>query len=168
MLTGYPGSIASTWQQAGRSGRGKDDSLSFLIGLDNPLDQYFMRHPDYFFQKNFEHALVNPDNNEESLATFRISGKTVATSGNYKRYFDSEAQIGHIMDPRTGRSASVCISATIVANNCTYADTLATGIFVMGAEDGMKLVESLANVECLIVDAERKLYQSSGLSKYLK
>ncbi|HEY42137.1 MAG TPA: DEAD/DEAH box helicase [Dehalococcoidia bacterium] len=62
VLTGYPGSIASTWQQAGRSGRGKDSSLSFLIGLDNPLDQYFMRHPDFFFQKNFENALVNPDN----------------------------------------------------------------------------------------------------------
>ncbi|MFC2016797.1 DEAD/DEAH box helicase [Chloroflexota bacterium] len=62
VLTGYPGSIASTWQQAGRSGRGKDESLSFLIGLDNPLDQYLMHHPDYFFQKNFENTLVNPDN----------------------------------------------------------------------------------------------------------
>ncbi len=62
VLTGYPGSIASTWQQAGRSGRGRDKSLSFLIGLDNPLDQYFMRHPDFFFQKSFENALVNPDN----------------------------------------------------------------------------------------------------------
>ena len=62
VLTGYPGSIASTWQQANRSGRGRDESLSFLIGLDNPLDQYFMRHPDFFFQKIFENALVNPDN----------------------------------------------------------------------------------------------------------
>jgi len=62
VLTGYPGSIASTWQQAGRSGRGRDRSISFLIGLDNPLDQYFMRHPDFFFGKNFENALVNPDN----------------------------------------------------------------------------------------------------------
>jgi len=62
VLTGYPGSIASTWQQAGRSGRGRDKSLSFLIGLDNPLDQYFMRHPDSFFGKNFENALVNPSN----------------------------------------------------------------------------------------------------------
>ena len=62
VLTGYPGSIASTWQQAGRSGRGKDKSISFLIGLDNPLDQYFMRHPDSFFGKSFENALVNPDN----------------------------------------------------------------------------------------------------------
>jgi len=62
VLTGYPGSIASTWQQAGRSGRGRDESLSFLIGLDNPLDQYFMRHPDSFFQKSVENALVNPSN----------------------------------------------------------------------------------------------------------
>jgi DEAD/DEAH box helicase domain-containing protein len=62
VLTGYPGSIASTWQQAGRSGRGKESSLSFLIGLDNPLDQYFMRHPEFFFRKNYENALVNPDN----------------------------------------------------------------------------------------------------------
>ncbi|MFC1940309.1 DEAD/DEAH box helicase [Chloroflexota bacterium] len=62
VLTGYPGSIASTWQQAGRSGRGRGESLSFLIGLDNPLDQYFMHHPDFFFQKISENALVNPDN----------------------------------------------------------------------------------------------------------
>ncbi|MFQ5996351.1 MAG: DEAD/DEAH box helicase [Dehalococcoidales bacterium] len=62
VLAGYPGSIASTWQQAGRSGRSQDESLSFLVALDNPLDQYFMRHPDSFFQKNFENALVNPSN----------------------------------------------------------------------------------------------------------
>jgi DEAD/DEAH box helicase domain-containing protein len=62
ILTGYPGSIASTWQQAGRSGRGKEDSISFLIGLDNPLDQYLMRHPEFFFGKSHENALINPDN----------------------------------------------------------------------------------------------------------
>ena len=62
VLAGYPGSIASTWQQAGRSGRSQDKSLSFLVALDNPLDQYFMRHPDSFFQKSFENALINPTN----------------------------------------------------------------------------------------------------------
>jgi DEAD/DEAH box helicase domain-containing protein len=62
VLTGYPGSIASTWQQAGRSGRGRESSLSFLVGLDNPLDQYFMRHPDYFFGESVENALVNLEN----------------------------------------------------------------------------------------------------------
>jgi DEAD/DEAH box helicase domain-containing protein len=62
VLNGYPGSIASTWQQAGRSGRRSDDSLSFLIALDNPLDQYFMNNPDFFFGKAFENVLINAGN----------------------------------------------------------------------------------------------------------
>ncbi len=62
VLVGYPGSIASTWQQAGRSGRGIGTSLSFLIAQDNPLDQYFMHHPEYFFGKSFENALTNSEN----------------------------------------------------------------------------------------------------------
>ena len=62
VLTGYPGSVASTWQQAGRSGRRKGRSLSMLVGLEGPLDQYVMQHPDYLFKGNFEHALVNPSN----------------------------------------------------------------------------------------------------------
>ena len=59
VLTGYPGSIASTWQQAGRSGRSTHSSLSFFIAQDNPLDQYLMHHPDFFFGKNFDNALIN-------------------------------------------------------------------------------------------------------------
>ncbi|MFQ5857334.1 MAG: DEAD/DEAH box helicase, partial [Anaerolineae bacterium] len=59
---GYPGTIASTWQQAGRAGRGIRESLSILIGLDGPLDQYFMRHPEELFGRSHEHALIDPDN----------------------------------------------------------------------------------------------------------
>ena len=62
VLSGYPGSIASTWQQAGRSGRNEDTSLSFLIAHDNPLDQYLMRQPDFFFSQNFDNALIDPVN----------------------------------------------------------------------------------------------------------
>ena len=62
VLTGYPGSIASAWQQAGRSGRSTHSSLSFLIARENPLDQYLMRNPDFFFGKNFDNAIINPVN----------------------------------------------------------------------------------------------------------
>ncbi|MDP6347789.1 MAG: DEAD/DEAH box helicase, partial [Dehalococcoidia bacterium] len=62
VLTGYPGSIASTYQQAGRSGRSGERALSFLVGLDDPLDQYFMHHPEALFGKPVENALLNPAN----------------------------------------------------------------------------------------------------------
>lgn len=60
---GYPGTIASLWQQAGRAGRrGKGSSLAILVGLDNPLDQFFMRHPTQLFGRPHEHALIDPGN----------------------------------------------------------------------------------------------------------
>ena len=62
VLLGYPGSVASTWQQAGRSGRRGKGSLSILVGQDNPLDQYIMRHPDFFFGRPHEQALIAPEN----------------------------------------------------------------------------------------------------------
>src|SRR5205823_12192942 len=62
ILTGYPGTIASAWQQAGRSGRGGDEALSIMVALDNPLDQFLMRHPDYFFGRPHERAVVDPEN----------------------------------------------------------------------------------------------------------
>ena len=117
--------------------------------------------------ESWDIALVNPDDTSQCLATFSFSDKSVATSGNYERYFDPEKETHHIINPKTGRSATDCISVTIIAENCTQADTLATAIFVMGPEDGMKLVESLDDVECFIVGADRIIHSSSGLSKYL-
>jgi len=62
ILVGYPGTIASTWQQAGRAGRGKRKALSILIGQDNPLDQFFMQHPEELFGRSHEEALIDPQN----------------------------------------------------------------------------------------------------------
>ena len=62
VLTGYPGSIAATWQQAGRSGRNQERSLTVLVAQDGPLDQYFMRHPEAFFHRRAEDALIDPEN----------------------------------------------------------------------------------------------------------
>ena len=62
VLGGYPGSIASAWQQAGRSGRRQEESLSVLIARADPLDQYLMRYPSFFFGQPHEHALISPNN----------------------------------------------------------------------------------------------------------
>jgi FAD:protein FMN transferase len=112
-------------------------------------------------------SLENPDDKNQSIATFKLTGEAIATSGNYERYFDPEKQAHHIIDPRTGFSANECISVTIIADTCTRADILATSVFVMGPAEGMKLVDSLDGVECLLIDSDREIYTSRGLSKYM-
>lgn len=62
ILAGYPGTIASTWQQMGRAGRTAELSAAFLVATSSPLDQYIVSHPEYFFGHSPEHALINPDN----------------------------------------------------------------------------------------------------------
>jgi len=62
VISGYPGTIASTWQQAGRAGRKSSMSLVVLVGRSFPLDQFIMKNPDYFFGQSPEHALINPNN----------------------------------------------------------------------------------------------------------
>ena len=62
VMAGYPGTIASTWQQAGRAGRRRSASVAVLVASADPLDQYIVRHPDYFFGRSPEHALIHPDN----------------------------------------------------------------------------------------------------------
>ena len=62
VLTGFPGTIASAWQQAGRAGRRQETALAALVAGSVALDQYIVQHPDYFFGRSPEHALINPDN----------------------------------------------------------------------------------------------------------
>jgi len=62
VLAGYPGTIASTWQRAGRAGRRTGKSAAVLVASSSPLDQFIVNHPEYFFSKTPEKALINPDN----------------------------------------------------------------------------------------------------------
>ena len=62
LLVGYPGTIASTWQQAGRAGRSQEESIVVYIPHQNPIDQYLVKNPRYFFERNPESAVVDPDN----------------------------------------------------------------------------------------------------------
>jgi DEAD/DEAH box helicase domain-containing protein len=62
IIIGFPGNIASTWQQAGRAGRSSDESLVVFVGYNDPIDQYLLRHPRYFLGQSPENAVVDPEN----------------------------------------------------------------------------------------------------------
>jgi DEAD/DEAH box helicase domain-containing protein len=64
VMAGYPGTIASTWQRAGRAGRRQTSSMAVMVASSAPLDQYIVEHPEYFFERSPEHAQINPDNLE--------------------------------------------------------------------------------------------------------
>ena len=62
VMAGYPGTIAATWQRAGRAGRRTTRSAAVLVASSAPIDQFIIRNPSYFFEASPEHALINPDN----------------------------------------------------------------------------------------------------------
>jgi DEAD/DEAH box helicase domain-containing protein len=64
VMAGYPGTIAATWQRAGRAGRRSGSSCAVMVASSAPLDQYIVRHPEYFFGNTPEHAYIQPDNLE--------------------------------------------------------------------------------------------------------
>ena len=73
VLCGYPGTIASAWQQAGRAGRRKSTSIVFFVASSAAIDQYIVNHPDYFLKQSPENALLNPDNLYILLSHFKCA-----------------------------------------------------------------------------------------------
>jgi DEAD/DEAH box helicase domain-containing protein len=73
VLCGYPGTISSTWQQAGRAGRRKGTSVMVMVASSAAIDQYIVTHPHYFFSQSPEHALLNPDNLYVLLSHFKCA-----------------------------------------------------------------------------------------------
>ena len=101
-----------------------------------------------------------------------ITNKALATSGDYRNFFEVNGKYySHIIDPRTGYPVTNgVVSVSIIADSCVFADGLATGVLVMGVEKGLKLVDSLDGVECLLVvrEGHEKLtnYYSKGFKCY--
>ncbi|MCZ2152715.1 MAG: DUF1998 domain-containing protein, partial [Bryobacterales bacterium] len=73
VLAGYPGTIASTWQRAGRAGRRQAPSLVVLVASSAPMDQFIIEHPEYFFASSPERASINPDNLEILLSHLKCA-----------------------------------------------------------------------------------------------
>jgi DEAD/DEAH box helicase domain-containing protein len=93
LLVNYPGTIASCWQQAGRSGRRHDESLAVLLGGNDPVDQYLLRRPEYFFAQSPEHAVVDPENPYVLARHLKAAAFELPLEGDDLRTF------GHLAEP---------------------------------------------------------------------
>ena len=104
-----------------------------------------------------------------TIGQLELEDEAVSTAGDYQRYFEKDGiRYHHILDPRTLRPARLAQSVTVVARTGVLADGLDTGIFVMGPDKGMALIERLPGVEGVIVDAAGRVSASSGLRDRLR
>jgi len=87
IIVGYPGTIASTWQQAGRAGRGSEEALVVLVAYNDPIDQYLMRHPEYFFGRSPENAVIDPENPYVLAGHLRCAAFELPLRSDDRRYF---------------------------------------------------------------------------------
>lgn len=109
-------------------------------------------------------GIVNPMNKNKIFATFPIENSAVETSGSYEKYvIFNGIRYSHIIDPRTGYPAKGIVSVSVFAKQTEIADALATGIFVLGVDVGLDLVNQLKGIECIIVDDKGKIHSSKGI-----
>ena len=109
-------------------------------------------------------GIVNPMNKNKVFATFPLDDSAVETSGSYEKYVTFNGKrYSHIIDPRTGYPATGIVSVSVFAKQTEIADALATGIFVLGVEVGLDLVNQLNGIECIIVDDKGGIHVSKNI-----
>lgn len=109
-------------------------------------------------------GIINPLNKNKIFATFPLIDSAVETSGSYEKYvvFNGK-RYSHIIDPRTGYPATGVVSVSVFAKQTEIADALATGIFVLGVEVGLDLVNQLKGIGCIIVDDKGEVHASKNI-----
>jgi len=107
-------------------------------------------------------GIRNPREKDKIIEIIKITEKAVATSGDYERYLMIKGKkYGHIVNPKTGKTVEEFpASVTIIASDCTTADGLATGCFVLGAKKGIELLNQLKGIEGIIIDGDMKIYRT--------
>jgi thiamine biosynthesis lipoprotein len=110
-------------------------------------------------------GIRDPDDANRLVTRLALEDEAISTSGDYERFFDEGGKrYHHILDPKTGKSASGVRSVTIVGPDAVMTEGLTKTVFINGAEKGLALVESVGGYEAVIVDAERRVFFSKGLA----
>ncbi|MGA1871145.1 MAG: FAD:protein FMN transferase [bacterium] len=108
-------------------------------------------------------GIQHPRKKNSLIENLRITDKAIVTSGDYERYFIiNNKRYHHILDPGTGWPAWGCQSVSIIAPSAMIADIIATAVFVLGPEKGMKYIERSSLIEGMIIDSAGKKYYSTG------
>jgi len=121
-------------------------------------------------REKWQIGVQDPREEDKIIDIIKVKDKAVATSGDYRRYFTLEGKrFSHIVNPKTGLTVQdVPISVTIIGPDATTTDALSTGVFVLGPEEGMKLIESLPEVEGMIISEGMKKLTSEGWEEFLE
>jgi thiamine biosynthesis lipoprotein len=157
------------------------------INLGGIAKGYAVQHgADYLRSRGVEHALLNaggdtrvigdrrgqpwivgirhPRQENEVITRLPIVDEAISTSGDYERFFEENGhRYHHIINPATGRPTEGVLTVTVIGPDGTLTDGLDTAIFVLGAEEGLKLMESYPDYEAIIVDSAGKISYTPGL-----
>ncbi len=109
-------------------------------------------------------GIRDPRNREGLVTRIPLVDEAISTSGDYERFFESDGKRHHhIVHPQTGKSPSQLRSVTVIGSDATMTDALSTGVFVLGHARGLALIETLDDVEAVIIDNQGAMHYSSGL-----
>jgi len=109
-------------------------------------------------------AIRDPRREGEMVAVLPLEDTAISTSGDYERFFECDGErCHHIVDPASGRSPAHVRSVTILAADGLTSEALSKTVFVMGAERGIALVDSMGDVDAVVIDGEGRLHRSAGL-----
>jgi thiamine biosynthesis lipoprotein len=110
-------------------------------------------------------GIADPNKKENIFSSFKITNRSVATSGNYEKFVIIDGKkYSHTIDPKTGFPISGIKSVTIIAENAELADALATPVTVMGIKVGLDFINQIPNVSCIIIDDNDKMFYSKNIN----
>jgi len=109
-------------------------------------------------------GVQNPRDEDEVAVTIPLENEAISTSGDYERFFEEDGErYHHIIVPATGTPAGEVHSATIIGPDAVITDALSTSVFVMGVDQGLRLISTLPDYEGIVIDAAGEMYYSDGL-----
>ena len=110
-------------------------------------------------------GIRDPRRDGEVAISVPLANEAISTSGDYERYFDEDGtRYHHIIEPSSGRPVEGVHSATVIGPDAVMTDALSTSVFVMGVDEGLKLIGCLPDYEAIVIDADQQIFYSPGLA----